>query len=263
MKIQMNGWQIFYVTSGEGIPLLFIHGYPLSRKIWEPQASGLAAYARVILPDLRGHGDTDAVPGPYSVELLADDCNNLLNILGITQPVVVCGLSLGGYVALAFYRKFTERMAGLILTSTRAAADSPEGKANRDKAIIMAQSSGATAITDSMLPKMFAPLTYTTQSELVECVREIMTGTSVEGIVGALQAMKDRPDSTQMLSSINKPVLIIHGSDDQLIPASEARTMQEAIPGSELVIIERAGHLLNMEQPAAFNLAVHQFLKRC
>ena len=263
MKIQMNGWTISYDTAGEGMPLLFIHGYPLSRKIWEPQASGLASYARVILPDLRGHGDSDALPGPYSVDMLAEDCLHLLNTLGITQPVVVCGLSMGGYVALAFYRKFAERMAGLILTSTRAAADSPEARANREKAILLAQTSGAMAIAESMLPKMFAPSTYNEQPKLVDQVRSIMAETPVEGIVGALQAMKDRPDSTPMLPSITKPVLIIHGSNDQLIPATEAHAMQSAIPGSELVIIEQAGHLLNLEQPGAFNQAVHQFLKRC
>jgi pimeloyl-ACP methyl ester carboxylesterase len=263
MKIQMNGWSVSYDTAGEGIPLLFIHGYPLSRKLWEPQFSALAAYGRVILPDLRGHGDSDATPGPYSMDMLAEDCANLIDNLGVTQPLVVCGLSMGGYVALAFYKKYVERMAGLILTATRAGVDSLEGKANRDKAIVLAQSSGAGAIADSMLPKMFAPDTYHSQPRLVEHVREMMASTSVEGVVGTLQAMKDRPDSTPILPTITKPVLIIHGSDDQIIPASEARTMQEAIPGGELVIIEGAGHLLNMEQPTVFNQAVHQFLKRC
>lgn len=263
MKIQLNGWTISYDTAGEGKPLLFIHGYPLSRKIWEPQASGLAAYARVILPDLRGHGDSDPLPGPYSVDMLAEDCVHLLNTLGITQPVVVCGLSMGGYVALAFYKKFVERTAGLILAATRAAADSPEGKANREKAILLAQTSGATQIANSMLPKMFAPSTYDEQPKLVDQVHNIMAETPVEGIIGALQAMKDRPDSTPLLPSITKPVLIVHGNNDQLIPAAEAHAMQSAIPGSELVIIEQAGHLLNLEQPGVFNQAVHQFLKRC
>jgi 3-oxoadipate enol-lactonase len=263
MRIQMDGWQISYDTAGEGVPLLFIHGYPLSRKIWEPQTHSLAPYARVILPDLRGHGDSDAVPGPYDVDLLAEDCANLLNILGVHQPIVVCGLSMGGYIALAFYRKFPERVAGLILAATRAADDTEVGKANRETAIGLAQSSGAIAIADSMLPKMFAPTTYKEKPEMVERIHGLMAGTSTEGIVGALQAMKNRPNSNPMLNGINKPVLIIHGKEDQLIPALEARSMQEAIPGAELVIIEQAGHLLNLEQPAAFNLAVRQFLKRC
>lgn len=261
MKIPINGFNISYDTAGEGVPLLLIHGYPLSGKIWEPQASALSPYVRVILPDLRGHGNSDPIPGPYHVDMLAEDCANLLDTLGISHRIIVGGLSMGGYVALAFYRKFAERVDGLILTATRAGADSVEAKANRDKAIAVAQSSGAQAIADSMLPKMFSPASYEDQPDLVERVRSLMAGTSVEGIVGALQAMKERPDSTAMLPTINKPVLIIHGNDDQLIPASEARLMQEAIPGAELVMIEKAGHLLNMEQPAAFNQAVHQFIK--
>jgi pimeloyl-ACP methyl ester carboxylesterase len=243
--------------------LLFIHGYPLSRKIWEPQAVGLAAYGRVILPDLRGHGDTDAIPGPYDVDMLAEDCANLLNILGINQRIVVCGLSMGGYIALAFYRKFSERVAGLILTATRAGADSTEGKANREKAIEIAQGSGPDTIANSMLPKMFAPPTYLEQPQLVERVHMIMARTSTEGVVGALEAMKNRPDSTSMLASINKPVLIIHGNEDQLIPTSEAYAMQVAIHEAEIVILDKVGHLLNLERPVEFNLAVRHFLRRC
>jgi pimeloyl-ACP methyl ester carboxylesterase len=263
MRFQLNGWSISYDTAGEGTPVLLIHGYPLSRKIWELQSSGISGYARVIMPDLRGHGDSDPIPGPYTVDMLAQDCANLLDTLGINRQIVVGGMSMGGYIALAFYRKFSERVAGLILTATRAGADSQEGKANRDKAIATAESSGAAAIAESMLPKMFSPVTYQEQPELVEKLRTLMAATSVEGIVGALHAMKERPDSTPALSSINKPTLIIHGADDQLIPASEANLMHEAIPGSELVLIEQAGHLLNMEKPAAFNQAVRQFLNRC
>lgn len=263
MKSQMNGWLIAYDTAGEGIPLLLIHGYPLSRKIWEPQVSGLASYAHIIAPDLRGHGDSDAVPGPYSVDMLAEDCINLLDNLGVTRPIVVCGLSMGGYIALAFLRKFPERMAGLILTATRASADSPEGKVNREKAIEIAETLGATAIAESMLPKMFSPATYEKQPRLVHQLQGIMAHTSVEGIVGDLHAMKERPDSNALLTSIAKPVLIIHGNDDQLIDVSEAQRMHQATPASELVIIEQAGHLLNLEQPSAFNLAVGQFIKRC
>lgn len=263
MRFQLNGWSISYDTAGDGIPVLLIHGYPLSRKIWEAQSSGLSGYARVIMPDLRGHGDSDAIPGPYTVDLLAQDCADLLDTLGINRQVVVGGMSMGGYVALAFYRMFSERVAGLILTATRAGADSQEGKANRDKAIAQAESSGAAAIAEGMLPKMFSPVTYQEQPDLVERLRGLMASTSVEGIVGALHAMKERPDSTPAMSSINKPTLIIHGADDQLIPPSEARLMHESIPGSELVLIEQAGHLVNMEKPSAFNQAVRQFLNRC
>lgn len=263
MKIQLNGMTLAYDTAGEGKPILFVHGYPLSRKIWEPQISGLAMFSRIVAPDLRGHGESDKIPGPYSVDLLADDCNNLLDTLGITQPVVIAGLSMGGYIALAFYRKYADRMSGLILTATRAGSDSPEVKLNRDKAIDLARSSGSIAIVDGMINKMLSPLTYKNNPSLVDHVREIMVGTSVEGIVGALTAMKDRPDSSSMLKSIAKPVLIIHGNEDQLIPVTEAIKMYEEIPNSELVTINEAGHLLNMEKPTMFNQAIQNFIKRC
>ncbi len=262
MRIQMNGWSISYDTAGEGLPLIFIHGFPLSRKVWEPQISGLASYARVILPDLRGHGDSDALPGPYSMDTLAEDCISLMNNLGITQPALVCGLSMGGYVAFAMYRKFADRIAGLILSATRAAGESDEGKAARETAITTAKNNGVNAIADSMLHKMFAPATYASQPDLVHRVQKMMVNTSVNGMVGALEAMRDRPDSTPMLSNIHKPVLILHGEKDQLIPAQKAYELHAAIPGSELVVLENAGHLLNLEKPVEYNQEIRRFLKR-
>lgn len=262
MRIQMSGWSISYDTAGEGLPIIFIHGFPLSRKVWEPQISGLASYARVILPDLRGHGDSDALQGPYSMDTLAEDCISLMNNLGITQPALVCGLSMGGYVAFAMYRKFADRIAGLILSATRAAGESDEGKTARDNAITIAKTKGVDAIVDSMMPKMFAPDTYASQPDLVHRVRKMMVNTSVNGIIGALEAMRDRPDSTPMLSNIHKPVLILHGDKDQIIPVQKAYDMQSVIPGSELVVLENAGHLLNLEKSIEYNQEIREFLKR-
>jgi pimeloyl-ACP methyl ester carboxylesterase len=262
MKIHLPGFSMAYSLRGEGLLLLLIHGYPLSRQLWEPQIAGLADIAQVLAPDLRGHGETDAVPGPYSMDLLAEDCNALLEALGITRPVVVCGLSMGGYIALAFYRKFASRVAGLILAATRAGADSLEGKANRDKAVQLAQQSGAGAIAESMLGKMLAPQTYTTRPDLVEQARKIMMSASVEGITGALLAMRDRPDSTPLLSQIHCSTLVVHGAEDQLIPPKEAEAAQAAIPNARLALLAGAGHLLNLEQPVAFNQALHEFLTR-
>ena len=261
MHVRVNDLNLLVEERGAGLPLLFIHGYPLSSRIWLPQMDGLSEFARTIAPDLRGHGESDAADGPYDMDLLAEDCRAVLDALEITQPVVLCGLSMGGYVTFAFYRKYPERVAGLILAATRAGEDSTEAKSNREKAAETARKQGASAIAEAMLPKMLSPKTYNSNEQLVQQVWEIMQGTSVQGIVGDLIGMKARPNSTPTLAKINKPTLILHGSDDQLIPLSEAVAMRTAIPGAQLRVLPDAGHLLNMEQPVLFNQAVRAFLK--
>ncbi len=263
MHIRLHNFTMEVEDKGSGQPVLFIHGYPLNRAMWEPQLNPLADVARVIAPDLRGHGGSDPLPGPYSMELLADDCCALLDALGSTQPLVVCGLSMGGYVAFAFYRKHAARVAGLVLAATRPGADSPEGRANRAKAIELARAAGggAAAIAESMLPKMLAPRSYEANPALVARVRQMMESTSVEGIIGDQMAMLERPDSTPMLAQINCPALVLHGADDQIIPLKEAEAMHNAIKDSCLQVLPGAGHLVNLEQPQLFNAAVREFVK--
>jgi pimeloyl-ACP methyl ester carboxylesterase len=261
MQTTINNFAMAYTDTGQGPPLLFIHGYPLNRKLWQPQVEGLADTARILAPDLRGHGDSQAVPGPYSMELFADDLNAFLDALAITKPVIVCGLSMGGYVAFAFFRKYAARMAGLILTATRASADSIEARNARDQAAELARQKGISAIVEAMLPRLMSPKTYERQPELVARLREIMEHNSLEGIVGDLMGMKARPDSTPSLAQITIPTLILHGADDPIVPPGEARAMQAAIPGARLEMIPDAGHLPNLENPNAFNQAVRQFIK--
>lgn len=266
MNIHVNDISIAYDERGSGVPLLLIHGYPLNRKLWEPQLSSLSVNARVIAPDLRGHGDSEPGPVPsqprlaFSMEMLADDCASFLAALGVSRPAVIGGLSMGGYIALAFARKYPQRLAGLILAATRAGADSAEGKANRDTAVALARDSGPSAIAEAMLPKMMSPKTYESNPELVAGVFDMMKTTSVSGIVGDLLGMKERPDSTTYLSEIHKPTLLLYGADDQIIPQAEMESMANAIPSSQLIVIPNAGHLLNMEQPDEFNQAVRTFM---
>jgi pimeloyl-ACP methyl ester carboxylesterase len=241
--------------------LLLIHGFPLNSQMWIPQLEDLADFVRVIAPDLRGHGQSDSVPGPYSMTQLADDCADLMGHLNVATPFVVCGLSMGGYIALEFYRRYPEQVAGLILASTRAGADSTEGKAGRDKAAELAKTEGATAVSSGMLPKMLAAQNFESDEELVDYVKDVMSTASLNGVVGALAAMRDRIDSTPLLGDIDVPVLIIHGAEDQLIPPSEAQIMHQGIPDSQLIIIPEAGHLPNLEQPDIFNDAVIDFLE--
>jgi pimeloyl-ACP methyl ester carboxylesterase len=168
---------------------------------------------------------------------------------------------MGGYVAFAFYRKYGARAAGLIFAATKAGADSPEGKAGREKNAALAQEKGAAAIAEAMLPKMLAPQSYAARPEVVAQARAMMEGTSVAGVVGALLGMRDRPDSTPTLAHINKPTLVLHGADDQLIPSKEGEAIAAGIKGATLKLIPGAGHLLNLEQPQAFNAAVNGFLQ--
>jgi len=261
MHIRVQGYTMAYTDTGQGLPLLFIHGYPLNRRLWEPQAEGLADIARILAPDLRGHGDSQAVPGSYSMDLFAGDLSAFLDALGITQPVVLCGLSMGGYVAFAFYRKYAVRLAGLILTATRAAPDSPEARAGRDLAAAQARENGVAAIIEGMLPRLLSPKTVEHRPELVAQARAIMVHTSLEGILGDLAGLKERPDSTQTLPEIKVPTLILPGEDDEIIPIQEAWALQAGIPGSRLVVIPNAGHLPNLENPQAFNQAVRQFIE--
>ena len=256
-----DDFSMAFIDSCDRLSMLLIHGFPLNSGMWSMQIDDLNSFARIIAPDLRGHGNSDPVPGPYSVTQLADDCADIMGHLAVATPFVVGGLSMGGYVAFEFYRRYPEHVAGLILTATRAAADSDEGKANRDAAAANVAENGISDLVEGMLPKLFSPKSFENDPDLVAFVRDILMKTSVEGTIGALMAMKDRPDSTPTLAEIDVPTLIIHGADDQIVPLAEAQAMHEAIKGSKLVVLEGAGHLPNLEQPDAFNDAVIDFLE--
>jgi len=260
MQIHIDHGYLEYERAGQGVPLLFIHGYPLSRRIWDAQLDGLAGQALMVAMDLRGHGDSFPFEGPYMMDLLAEDCQKVLEHAHIRPPVVVCGLSMGGYITMALYRKYPQLFKGMILTSTRAGADTPEGKASRQASIVDVIEFGAGYIASGMSQKIVSPYTLSTQPTLVKTINGIMAKTSVQGIVGALQGMMERPDSTATLKEVNCPVLILHGVDDQLIPIKEAEKMRRVTPHSRLVRIQQAGHLLNMEQPEHFNQAISKYL---
>lgn len=267
MQVKIDEFSIAYEDHGSGIPILLIHGYPLNRQIWQAQILGLSKSVRLISLDLRNHGESKpnagcfSEPSTYTMDLMAEDCLKLLDAIEVSQPVILCGLSMGGYISFAFYRKYPERVAGLILAATRASADSLEGNAKRDAAIDLALSQGVDRIVENMLPIMLSPKAYDSQPELVRQVKAIMQSSTLNGVIGDLAGMKERPDSTPMLSQIDRHTLILYGEDDQIIPLAEMEALQSSIPGSRLVIIPEAGHLLNMEQPETFNQAVQDFLE--
>lgn len=250
-----------FIDSCDRLSLLLIHGFPLNSSLWTPQVEDLTSFARIIAPDLRGHGNSDPVPGPYTMSQLADDCADLMGHLAISSPFVVAGLSMGGYVAFEFFRRYPESVVGLILTATRAGADTAEGQANRDAAAANVSAHGVADLVDGMLPRLLAPANFERDPELVAFVQDMMLKTSPAGSIGALMAMKNRPDSTPTLADIDVPTLIIHGADDQIVPLSEAKAMHKAIKHSKLVVLENAGHLPNLEQPDQFNDAVIDFLE--
>ena len=261
MPDTQDDFMLAYQDSCSGPTLLLIHGFPLNSSLWEPQLEDLSDTARMLAPDLRGFGLSGSGEEPYTMGLMADDCMGLLDALGVQEPVVVCGLSMGGYIAFEFHRRFREWVAGMILVSTRAGADTAEGKQGRDEMAQMARAEGPETIAAAMLPKLLAPETYERDEDLVAFVRDMMESASIEGIVGALMAMKERPDSTEMLEEIDVPTLIIHGDEDQIVPVAEAERMHEAIPDAELVLIPGAGHVPNLEQADMFNEVVWEYLE--
>lgn len=250
-----------YQDSCSGPTVLFIHGFPLNSSLWEPQMEDLNDTARLLAPDLRGYGLSPAGEGPYSMEMLAKDCLGLLDMLGVQPPIVLCGHSMGGYIAFEFLRQFPELVAGLVLVATRAAADTPETRKNRDRMAKAVQERGPGALTDGVLSKLLAPDNYENNDKLVAFVREMIDSASVNGIAGALAAMKERPDSTPLLPEIAVPTLVIHGAEDEIVPLAEAEAMCEAIPDAELVTVPNAGHLPNLEGALQFNETLWEYLE--
>lgn len=258
VRITVNGVSLALDDQGEGPTILFIHGYPLDRGLWRDPVKNLSGWRR-IAPDLRGLGDSDAPDLGYSMATYAADLVALLDVLGVRRAVV-CGLSMGGYIAFELLRSYRERVAGLVLMSTRAEADSAEGRKARDQAASVAREGGAQAIAESMLPRMLAPASLQ-DSAVVAGLRSTMARAPVPGIVGALTAMRERQDSTGLLSSLaDLPTLVIAGESDQLIPLADVSRMHDAIPGSVLRVIPGAGHVAPLEQPAAVTTALREFL---
>jgi 3-oxoadipate enol-lactonase len=260
METFVNGIRLHYVQAGQGIPLLMVHGYPLDHALWQPQIDGLADAGHLIVPDLRGFGQSDAPEGVYAMESQADDLAALLDALQV-EKAMVCGLSMGGYIALAFWKKYASRVRGLILVDTRAGADAPAARQARLDMVEQVKQLGARPAADAMLLRLLSESTRLSRPDLVEHARAMMLRQPPNGIIGAQLGMAGRPDSTPLLPTINVPTLCIFGAEDVITPVEpEGRSMATAISGARLVVIPNAGHLSNLEQPEAFNAAVREFL---
>ena len=259
MLAQVNGMTLAFNDQGSGFPLVFLHAFPLNRSMWTEQENALSSQFRVMMIDLRGHGESDAPLWHYTLDQAADDVCGLLDHLSIKQAVFV-GLSMGGYILFAFYRKYAERVKGMVLADTRAQADTEDGKRARFEMAQIAYKRGSSAIADIMIPKLLSPGTIQTRPELVQRVRGMIEGNQVSGIAGDLMAMAQRPDSVPFLQQIHCPPQIIVGELDVPTPPADARLMSESIPNARLAIIPGAGHLSNLEQPDRFNEIVRAFV---
>lgn len=244
---------------GDGPAILFVHGFPFDRTLWRTLATTLTGWRRVA-PDLRGFGDTPMQDGDGTLGTYADDLAALLDAMEIDQAVL-CGLSMGGYIAFEFMRRHPGRVRGLILANTRATADDADQRAGREKQAARVRRDGPAFLVDALLPRLLAPGTRQTMPDVVEQVRAMMGRASADGVVHALDAMRTRVDSTSTLATIRVPTLVIGGREDPIVPVPEVRAMADAIPGAHCTIVHDAGHLTPLEQPINTSRLVSQFLE--
>ena len=263
MRAVVNGGEIFYVDAGvsKAAPVVLIHGFPFSHEMWDPQIEALQKRFRVIAYDLRGHGKSGVRNGQYTLEFFVDDLLGLLDHLKI-EKAVLCGLSMGGYIALRTIERNPERVKGLILADTQAKSDSNEAKLKRTAAIKSVKAKGVNAYAGGFVKSVFATQTFTDNKAAVEKIRRIIQGNSSLGICGALLALASRTDTTEALSGIKVPALILVGEHDALTPPSASQDMHSKIPNSEFHLIPNAAHMSNLESPEEFNKQILNFLGR-
>lgn len=262
MKVRIRNAEIAYDDHGIGYPIIFLHAFPLNRRMWEGQMLALLGEQRfrLVALDWRGLGESESQGSEaVTMEDLADDVAGLMDALGM-QGAILCGLSLGGYVAFAFLRKYPQRVKGLILADTRPGADTEEGRANRERMAQLALTEGTEAIADLQLPNLLAATTRQHAPEVEARVRQMILAATPVGIAAISRGMAKREDATMLLGAIQCPTLVLVGAQDCLTPPEVAREYAARIPGARLVVIEDAGHLANLEQPEIFLQELRHFL---
>lgn len=245
-----------YLESGSGAPIVLLHAFPLNAEQWLPQMSQVPPGWRLVAPDLRGFRQADGtvmVPdGPAGIDAYATEVLELMMHLEIKRATI-CGLSMGGYVALAIWRLAAARVAALVLADTRATADSADARAGRERMIALAEREGVRGVANAMVPKLLGSTTQRDQPDLVEVVTKMIESNGKDGVQAALRAMRDRPDSTPLLATLTCPVTVMVGMEDVVTPPDECEAMHRAIPGSRFVTLPHAGHLSNIEHAFGFN----------
>ncbi len=262
-RLRVNGFELAYRDehSGEesGAPIVFLLAFPLNQSMWDDQVKALRDRHRVITFDWRGFGGSALGSESTTIDRFADDLAGLLNQLGI-ERAIVCGLSMGGYAAFAFYRKYAEKVSAIILADTRAKADSDEGKKARYDLAELVRKSGPSALVEMMIPRLLGATTLHSNRQIAERIRKMIESNAAEGIAQASLAMSARRDSTDLLERIDCPSLVVVGAEDKLIPQSEAKEMSGMIRNAEFEVISGAGHLANIEQSDAFNFVITKFI---
>jgi len=262
MRVTVDEVEIDVDAAGKGDAIVLIHGFPLTREIWNAQADELAHDKLVIRPDLRGMGRSSVTDGPYLMETLAADIAAVLDAMGIDEAALV-GHSMGGYVAMAFCRMYTERVTKLALVCSRLAPDSePAARAREDLADRAEREGAVDAIVDAYLPKLFAPATLQQRSPVIDRAREIARSNDARGAAAMLRGMAQRTGSYDIAQELDMPVLIVAGAADQIVPVPEAEGMRRAFPAADLKMLGRSGHLPMLEEPGALTGLLLEFLRR-
>ena len=250
--------EIAYDDVGSGLPVVFLHAFPLNRTMWDPQVGALVAEGRCIAIDLRGLGESKGRE-PYTMDRYADDVAGVLDTLQIERAVIV-GLSLGGYVAFSLWRRHKSRVRALVLADTRSAADADEVAERRRGLIEIAETQGSTSVANALIAGLVGKTTRDRRPDIYDATHRMMAQAPVDGVVGGLRAMLARPDSTPTCATIDVPTLVIVGDEDAITPPKEARKLADSIRGARIEVLQGAGHLSNIERPAAFNTVVSEFL---
>ena len=261
MRASVNQITLGYDDHGIGQPVLFLHAFPLNRSMWNGELLTLLAEERyrLVALDWRGFGESDLGGDVSTMDMFADDVAGLMDQLGM-EDAVLCGLSMGGYAAFAFLRKYPQRVKGLILADTKPEADSAEAKTNRENVARLAETQGTEAVADLQVPRLLAHTTRQHHPEVEIRVRQMIAAATPQGIAAASRGMALRSDATPLLPEISCPTLVIVGEQDGVTPPEVAREYATTIPNAQLVVIPLAGHLSNVEQPETFIQAISGFL---
>jgi pimeloyl-ACP methyl ester carboxylesterase len=251
--------EIFYEVRGNGLPVVLLHPFPSDHEFWHPVAAALDSRYRLVLPDLRGHGESEIGEGPAFIQKHANDIVRVLDAEDIGQAAFV-GCSIGGYILFEFWRRDRPRMTALALCDTRPQADNAEARANRLKAADAVLEQGTEPFIEAMIPKLLGRTTVSTRPDLVAGARAMMRKMSAEAISQVQRGMAERPDSVADLKTINVPTLIVIGEEDVLSTVADGELMRQSIACSQLKVIPKAGHYAAWEQPEAVGTVLRQFL---